>query len=93
MTEYQLDIFGNEIPVKILRKMNQKKTPSKSIKNQFRERNGYNPRKLCGDCSYYKEYKGTTRYYGKCEKIGYGKNTDIDENNKACKLYEEKESI
>lgn len=93
MTEYQLDIFGNEVPVKILSKMNQKKTSCKSIKTQFRERKGYNPRQFCGDCKYYKEYKGMTRYYGKCEKIGNGRNTDIEENNKACKLYEEKERI
>jgi len=92
MNEYQLDIFGNEIPVTELRRREQKAKcrTSASIKKQFRERNGYDESHVCEQCKYFEEYKTFTRFYCKCKKIGYGKGTDIEFDDKACKLYEKR---
>lgn len=82
----QYDIFGNEVEVEDLLP-----PPKKTLKEKFREQNGYLFGKYCKTCKYHHRFDYHYKYYHKCEKIGISnsKATDIRTKDIACNLYEE----
>ena len=85
----QIDIFGNEVdPVDLL------PPPKKTIKEKFREQNGYLCGKICKDCKFHHRFDYHYKHFHKCEKLGISNSeaTDIRLKDCACNLYEEDET-
>ena len=82
----QYDFWGNEIEI------NDELLPArKTLKEKFREKNGFLFGKHCKNCKYHHRFDYHNKYYHKCEKLGVSNSeaTDIRAKEMACKLYEE----
>ena len=82
----QLDFFGNEVDVTDFTSQ-----PRKTMKEKFREQNGYLFGKHCKNCKYHHRFDYHNKYYHKCEKLGISNSiaTDIKAKEMACNLFEE----
>lgn len=83
----QLDIIGNEVDYFELNKP--KETSRQTIKDKFRQINGYLQGKTCKECIYHKAFSYHYKTFHKCEKMGITQSeaTDIRLKDCACKLF------
>lgn len=89
MSDLQLDIFGNEIPINEIFKSDKKTTIGR--KKDFREKHGYDHSVTCGTCKNFISCQLNTTIVYKCKKIGINSksNTNISSMDIGCDLYEE----
>ena len=85
MTDLQLDIFGNLVPVEHA----VSRHPRETIKTRYRRMYGYDEAHRCGDCRHLVKTEANRTYY-KCELIGISASeaTDIRLKDVACKRWE-----
>ena len=85
MTDLQMDIFGNLVPVEHA----VSRHPHETIKTRYRRMYGYDEAHRCGDCRHLVK-KETNRTFYKCELIGISASeaTDIRLKDVACKRWE-----
>ena len=85
MTDLQMDIFGNLVPVEHA----VSRHPHETIKTRYRRMYGYDESHRCGDCVHLVKTVANRTYY-KCELIGISASeaTDIRLKDVACKRWE-----
>lgn len=92
MNEFQMDIFGNEVPVEQIETKQQ--LPRETIKSRWRRMYGYDESHRCGDCRYLCKYLSGNFSGYKCNLMGISASeaTDIRLKDPACKRWEGKET-
>ena len=85
MTDLQMDIFGNLVPVEHA----VSRHPHETIKTRYRRMYGYDEAHRCGDCRHLVKKEANRTFY-KCELIGISASeaTDIRLKDVACKRWE-----
>lgn len=85
MTDLQMDIFGNLVPVEHA----VSRHPHETIKTRYRRMYGYDDAHRCGDCRHLVKKEANRTFY-KCELIGISASeaTDIRLKEVACSRFE-----
>ena len=87
MTDYQIDIFGDMIPIEEALEKKERET----IKSRFRKMYGYDDTHRCGDCKFLCAYHPNDHTYYKCNLMGISASeaTDIRLKDPACTRWEQ----